>query len=171
MNNQSAFTLLELIMVVVLINLCLLLSLPSMNHFLLVQQRKTVINNLMLLIQTGKIMALQSGRVVSLCHSKSLQQCDGNWSDGQLLFFDDDEQHQPQNNLDIIQTAPAIHPQNQLIWHGFISNDYLQFNPTGYSLVQNGHFCYYQLTDPLLNRAMIISDTGRIRIDERDSTC
>ena len=117
--------------------------------------------------------ALSSGRVVTLCKTKTGDTCDGvNWSQGLLVFFDDDNLHQANRAQDRIKVLANMGSSGTLTFYGFPSSHYWQYQPKVTKEQQNGTFVYCDTKQTHNDWRLVISKTGRYRIDkERDTRC
>ncbi len=117
--------------------------------------------------------ALSSGRVVTLCKTKTGNACDGvTWSQGILIFFDDDNTHQVTTDINRIKVLADMGSSGTLTFYGFPSSNYWQYQPKVTKEQQNGTFVYCDMRQTHNDWRLVISKTGRYRIDkERDTRC
>lgn len=117
--------------------------------------------------------ALSSGRVVTLCKTQKGHTCDAaNWSQGLLVFFDDDNTHQVTRSSDRIKILPAIGSSGSLTFYGFPSSNYWQYQPIVSKEQQNGTFVYCDQQQAGNDWRLVLSKTGRYYIDKtRDERC
>ena len=117
--------------------------------------------------------ALSFGRTVTLCKTKTGDSCDGNaWSQGVLVFFDDDNQHQVGVAEDRIKVLLSTGSQGTLIYYGFPSSDYWQYQSKVGQFQQNGTFIYCDNRQMHRDWRLVINKTGRYKIEKvRDERC
>lgn len=95
MRKDSGFTLIELLVTITVLAILVGVGIPSMLDFVENNRRAAAVNAVVADIQQGRSMAATSGAQVVLCHSSNGSDCSGaddpDWSDGWLLFVDDDQ--------------------------------------------------------------------------------
>lgn len=124
-------------------------------------------------ITVAESYALSSGRAVTLCKTKTGNSCDGdNWSQGVVVFFDDNNQHQVVRAQDRIKILLNMGASGSLSFYGFPSSNYWQYQPKISKEQQNGTFVYCDMKQNHNDWRLVISKTGRYRVDkERDARC
>ena len=101
---------------------------------------------------------------MTLCKSADESSCGGDWSDGWLIFVDNNKDGSRSLDEELIRTGHAA--QNYVLsYSAFGSTNYFRMTPFGYTLSQNGTF---KLCPASRNnryaRAVIISKTARTRM-------
>lgn len=101
---------------------------------------------------------------MTICKSSDGQDCGGQWSDGRLMFTD-------QNRDGTLDAGEAIISQGCISekiavgWVAFGSNNYIRFTSRGMTLAQNGTFTVCpENADENLARSVVVSKTARVRI-------
>jgi len=116
----------------------------------------TTTNQIVRAINFSRLEAIKQGDTVTLCGSADKKNCDGNWTEGQILKC---------NN--VVQVFEKIPGKGELIWAGFPSKKYLKINPQGFLQTQNGTFVYSSKTgNKKYQRNIIVNKSGRVRTEE-----
>lgn len=163
-NREVGFTLVEFMIVVSLFGILMSLSVPSFNEMLMRQKAKGEENKLVSLIYLARSEAIKSNQVVSLCRSSNGLECGDDWSDGWLMFVDNNHNGSKDVDEKILRSGQAGNGY-QVSFRAFGSNRYLRFTPLGITLSQNGTFKLCpEDNDSRYARAVIISKTARTRL-------
>ncbi len=117
--------------------------------------------------------ALAFGRAVTLCKTQTGDNCDGNsWSQGLLVFFDDNNQHQVRSAGERIKVLLSTGSQGTLTYYGFPSSNYWQYQPKVSQSQQNGTFIYCDNRQMHRDWRLVINKTGRYKVERlRDERC
>ena len=108
-------------------------------------------------INFARLTALTRHMPVTLCASASGRQCDGSWSDGQLMVMND----QP---LRVFSTRA----EGLLTFSGFGSSQSIIFDSASDIFVQNGTFTYTPQNSNTPTWQIIINTAGRARVVDYD---
>ena len=170
MKRDRAFTLIELVITLLILATVVMLVIPIARDFIERNRLTSTVYQLLAALNLGKISAIHSGKVVTLCKSRDGKQCLGDWSDGQILFIDEHANGMVDANDDIIRVWQSIKSGIKLDWRGFYSNTYIQMDPSGIGQTMNGNFllCPASKNDSLA-QTIIISRSGRARVSQVDS--
>lgn len=160
----KGLTLIELMIVIAIIAIISSLAAPSFNDLLRRQQVSGEANILFSLAYLARTEAIKRNSVVTICKSNNANQCGGTWSDGWIVFQDDDKDGS-RDVGEILISSGAIGNNYQLTWTAFGSNNYIRFTQNGLTLAQNGTFklCPDD-NDVRFARAVVISKTARVRM-------
>ncbi len=169
----SGFTLIELLVVLLIVAILATASTYSYGEWVTYADSERAQMQLTSAITVAESYALSSGRIVTVCKTLKGNVCDAaNWSQGLLVFFDDDSLHQVLKAEDRIKVSPAIGASGSLAYYGFPSSNYWQYQPIVYKEQQNGTFVYCDNRKTHNDWRLVLSKTGRYRIDrERDTRC
>lgn len=151
-NTQQAFSLIELLVVVVLLGLMSLIALPAFTSLLLHTQEETKRHELHAALNHARMQAILNRRVVELCPFGIAGTCAQDWNNGWQSHF-----------IDSPQTALTRHQPKQsltLHWTGFSKS--IRFNPNGTSPLSNGRFI--QCRAQKVSWQLVINRQGRIRV-------
>lgn len=169
MTEISGYTLTELLIALMLSIILVVVALPVYRDLTSNNRKQTQVTQLVAAINFARSEAISRHSIVTLCKTKDANQCGGEWDDGWLVFVDKKASGQVDPGDRILQIYPASPPGSFLEWVGQRSNSYLQMEPSGGTHGQAGTFTYYPNADNKQKKSMIIvSQTGRIRIENRD---
>jgi len=162
--NAKGFTLIELLVVISIIAILASLAVPSFSDIIRRQKSSGEANVLFSLVYLARSEAIKRNSVVTICKSNNADQCSGNWSDGWIVFQDDDKDGS-RGTGEILISSGTIGNDYQLSWSAFGSNNYIRFTAQGLTLSQNGTFKLCPSDDDVrFARAVVISKTARVRL-------
>lgn len=169
----SGFTLIELLITLLIVAIMATAATYSYREWIGYADAERAQIQLISAITVAESDALSAGRVVTLCKTVTGNTCDAaNWSQGLLVFFDDDNQHQVVQIEDRIKVLPALDSGGSLSFYGFPSSNYWQYQPVVSKEQQNGTFVYCDNRKTGNDWRLVISKTGRYRVDKtRDERC
>jgi type IV fimbrial biogenesis protein FimT len=138
-----------------------------MENYRKTQQAKLISQELQHIVYSTRQLALSSNHILILCGSTNGVICDNNWTNGALLFADNNRNNQYNTNEDrIIKYIPFSLRRAKLSWHGF-SGQFMRFESRGITSASNGTFTYCQLDhDPIYSRQVVVSRGGRARLSK-----
>ncbi|KPJ67389.1 MAG: hypothetical protein AMJ43_03770 [Coxiella sp. DG_40] len=157
MSNERAFTLIEMLIAISILSILLLISIASMYSLIMNNQATAEINNIVSALQFTRAEAIKNGVAVKFCKSVNHKVCGGNWRDGQIII--------DESNNKIFRIFSALPKGDKLIWKSSLGKEsYIEFSPIGSTNGQYGTFSYCSDDKKKYARAIIISQTGRIRV-------
>jgi type IV fimbrial biogenesis protein FimT len=164
MYNNKGLTLIEVMIVISIIALLAALSIPSFNNSLRRQQVSGETNTLFSLVYFARSEAIKRNKVITICKSDDANQCGGDWTNGWIVFSDNDKDGS-RDNGELLILSGKIGEDYRLEWTAFGSNNYIRFTSNGLTLSQNGTFkiCPSD-NDETFARAVVISKTARVRL-------
>ena len=170
MFSHTGMTLLEVLMVMTLIAIFATSAIALSQHLFASTKSKHISNQLLTALYFTRMSAIERGETTSLCASEDGSHCSNNWSTGQLVFLDPKRQGYISSANQILRFFPILDHHVQITWRGFPNRSTIQFLPTGFTREQNGTF-YYCPDQPDLtySKRIILSKTGRVRIDQAES--
>tara|TARA_R110000868_G_scaffold8205_9_gene42834 strand:- start:11293 stop:11811 length:519 start_codon:yes stop_codon:yes gene_type:complete len=157
--NKKGLTLIEVLVVIALLGIVAAIALPNMKSFMQKQQANSVMHTLNSAIHYARSEAVKTGEIVGLCGSDDGETCSSDWSKGYIIYLVESNE--------LLRSYLITH--GHLQWRAFPTSQYLQFIPSGFSKQQNGTFVYCS-ADKSLAQALIVSQTGRVRIEKNYST-
>ncbi|MGJ8690152.1 MAG: GspH/FimT family pseudopilin [Gammaproteobacteria bacterium] len=165
MRSIQGFSLVEMILTLAIVGILISLSVPNLTSLLRQNEVSIMQKTLILHVNLAKSSAANSGHIVTLCPSSNGAECAGSWTQGSMLFIDKNANRRvdPEDRILRIRRQDISH--GKLEWRAFGRRQYLQFNPIGYLLHQNGSFTYCDNSgDPTLTRQLVVNSVGRVRI-------
>ncbi len=164
--KNSGFTLIELMITLTILSIIVSQAIPSFVHIIKNQKANSEVNKMMSLIFLARSEAVKVNKVVTLCHSNDSLSCSGVWSDGWILFIDNDSDGKKDVGETIIKSGTQGY-NYQISLSAFGSKHYMRFTALGMTLSQNGSFklCPKD-NDPHYARVVIISKTGRAKFSK-----
>lgn len=164
--DKNGFTLIEAMIVIAVLSILAALVLPSFQSLIRKQQVSGEVNVLVSLVYLARSEAIKRNSVVTICKSNDAEQCGGSWSDGWILFQDNDKDGS-RDVGEVLISSGVIEHNFILSWSAFGSNNYIRFTSQGLTLSQNGTFKLCPSDgDARYARAVIISKTARARLSK-----
>lgn len=139
---QRGFNYLQLLIVLLCMALFASMAVTNWQRFIVRNRSVAAMNQLSSILHFARNTALIHGLNITLCHSDDHRHCRGSWSDGYLVFVDHNRNHHVDPEEEILRVVGRQQRGAQLVWHGIISKDYLQFNPSVLHTLCSGHFSY-----------------------------
>ncbi len=162
--HNKGLTLIELLIVIAIVGILAAIAMPSFNDLLRRQAINGQANALFSMLYLARSEAIKRSSVVTICKSSDGQNCGGNWSDGWLMFADQNKDG-AMNISEVVITHNQISENINVSWTAFGSNNYIRFTPRGMTLAQNGTFIVCpDNADTKIARAVVVSKTARVRI-------
>lgn len=164
-----AFSLLEVLVVLAIVSIFLGMSFPAMKHFFDATADDILQSQLLHTIQQAMQAAQSRMQPVALCHSKDHLTCSGRWMDGQLIFVDENEDGVIKDKDQILAVIQNQVQQGILHFRSYpYYRDYLLFLPMSLMRQDNGSFWYCHSEKELPVWAMMLSRTGKVRVQYPD---
>jgi prepilin-type N-terminal cleavage/methylation domain-containing protein len=157
------FTLFEFIVVTAIICILTLTTLPSFNNFLLANRASTTANSLFTALSYTRDLAIANQVGIKFAPLQS-----NDWQNGQVAVNE---------NGKILRKFDALRQNDTLIWNSSLSkNNYIEYFADGTTNGQSGTFIYCPKGHVKYAYALIISETGHVRItnqltDEQKRNC
>ena len=167
-DKNYGFTLIELIITLAIAGILFSIALPTFSQVLAKNQQQTTLYRLFSHHQLARSEAIKTNQTVILCKSNDGQQCDrqAEWSDGWMIFTDHNNNKKLDADERMIYTQASLNNRLSLSYRGFGSHNYVRYFPSGQS-TSNGTFTLCNQEGKAYSKALIISRTGRVRIDTR----
>ncbi len=161
---QSGVTLTELLFAMSLSAILLGISAPGLQHIVVKQQGETAMNTLAKAISSGRTAAIRSGVTVTICRSSDGNSCSGSWEQGLIVFSDRNADRKINQSDQLLQQVQFGEIGGTIRWRAFQNRQYLQINPRGQIMYQNGNFTYCPHSKAAeLAHQILVNGTGRIR--------
>ena len=161
--NRNGFTIIELMIVLAVLTIITSTVLPAFRHLLIKIEVDGQINTLVSTMHLARSEAVKHNQVVTICKSLDRQHCGGTWSDGWLMFVDNNADGD-KSLLEQAITTGQLTEGYKLSWSAFGSDNYIRFRQNGLTSSHNGSFIVCPTSgDSGFARAVIISKTARVR--------
>ncbi len=162
--NKSGFTLIELMVVIAILAITFSLSVPAYKDLQLRQKINGQANQLFSIIYLARSEAIKRSTVVTICKSGNGQTCGAEWSEGWLMFADQDADG-TLDPLENIISAGLLDSQIMVNWSAFGSDNYLRLTPRGMTMSQNGTFTLCPKNgNAMIARTVVVSKLARVRL-------
>lgn len=145
MQNQHAFTLIELLFYLAIVALISAFSLVNLYSFQERQRSRQAAISFHNFIHYSRQSALLLGKTLSLCASEDGLQCNQSQHWGSrfvLLFIDSNKSGQIQQASDILREFNLSPYQGSIQWRSFGNKPYLRWQSNGTTYYQNGSFLF-----------------------------
>jgi type IV fimbrial biogenesis protein FimT len=161
---QKAFTIIELLIAVSLTTILLVIALPPLQEMINKNNAKAHTSEIFSALQFTRMAAIKTGEEVIFCKSSDRKSCGGTWSDGQIVIT--------QGGI-LLRFYAKVKLPARLIWKSSMGkNDAITFLPSGIPNGQQGTFYYCPENLSENGMAVVLGQTGRLRIDESvDAGC
>lgn len=156
--EQKGFSLIELGIVFAVVITLAGLTQPKLTKLYAKHQIQTQANELLFFLQSAKMQSMQQHRYVTVCPTDSKISCDKDWSKPLIAFVDDNRNSQIDGSDEIILTQEAT---PKLV----VNRRVLYFTPvfSAANTTATLKLCGEQMS---LRRAIIISNMGRVRLEQ-----
>ncbi len=169
MKSWAGFTLIELLLALTITVIGMLMTVSSFQYLVGQSRSSAAANDLYHLLNFARQAALGNGQVVTVCKSADGLQCGGDWSQGILVFVDEQANGRVDPDDEILRVFKRPVGDGSLDWRAFPSNKHLQYSPQATTREQNGTFYYCPLNkDESYGRAIIVDKSGRVRVSRED---
>lgn len=161
MKKYSAFTVVELMIVIAMVAILMALAAPSFSNFVKNDRLTTQINTLVGHLAYARSEAILRAQQVGLCASSSGTACTGAWSEGWLVYVDSDNSGGYNAATDeILRVNQALSGNNALT--STLGTNFLYDN-RGYAATGTGSFSLCDDRGVSHAKMIVISNTGRVR--------
>ncbi len=165
--TQNGFSLMEMLMTMSLIGILTMVAIPSVNGILKNERLTTQINSLLAHLQFARSEALLRHKQVVVCASKDAATCSGNWSDGWIVFFDNDESADVSDGDALLQAHAKLSGDNVMNNTGGTT---IIYDSRGFTPNSASTFSVCDDRGASKGKSITISTTGRVR-SGGDVTC
>ena len=160
---QQGFTLIELLTTVIIAGILLAIAVPNFNTFVQNNRLTTQINELVTSINLTRSEAIKRGFSSTICKSDTGTSCAGNWSDGWIVFNDQDGDGvvEAVDGDTIIRSHDALKGGNTLT---FGTKNRITYSSQGIAVGFNDTFILCDNRGATEAKGLIVSNTGRARL-------
>ena len=166
MKKQKGITLIDLLMGLGIASILLGAGIPAFNELIERKQIVAEVQELRAVLQYGRTQAVEQRKNITLCPSSDGQNCNSDWSNGYILFVDQNGDRTLSSPDELLRYEQIKEESITLRWRAFGVRSSLQWTASGITNHQNGLFEFCFKDRPKLARALIISKSGRIRHSE-----
>lgn len=160
--KYAGYTILELSITLAIALILILASSQTWHHIAIKTRVSTQIATLKTALQLARSEAIRFNLPIIVCPSQNQQTCGGAWRDGYIITTTAQQ---------VLHTFAPTPTADQLFWRSSLGqNDAITFAPSGTTGGQQGSFYYCPYNHSKFARAIIIKQTGRIRIAAKTST-
>lgn len=151
--HTKAFSLIELLIVIIVVAIMLLVAIPSWQEMISKNHATAYANELIMALQLARATAIKTGKSVKFCGSKHHKICDASWENGSIIV----------TSNKVLRVLPPVFAGDKLSCN-HISG--ITFSPNGFASGQQESFYYCPKNFPKNARAVILNATGRARISK-----
>lgn len=166
--RQNGFTLAELIAAVAIAALLLGLAVPGFRGVLQDGQRTADVNGFVLAIQVARSEASKRGRNIVVCPTADLRRCtdfERGAPSGWMVFVNEDDTYPPERSaLEPLLFVHEVEMRGRIVGN----RPYFELRPPFHRSL-NGTLVFCDARGPTAARAVIVSYTGRPRVDTVDA--
>lgn len=154
-----AFSLLEIIMVLVLLAVLLMMAMPFTQSFSDKHLLNTRVKRMQSVVSYSLNQAITQERSVVLAPLVK-----NDWSKGMRLFVDKNANHRYQPGDEVLREWRFNDAKLSMSWHGFLSDNYLVFSVQMAQSVLNGRFILKNHAGEVVKQ-LVINSLGRVRVE------
>ena len=159
--NSRAFTLIEMMMILVVLMCLLVYGVPAGRDFLGQHRAIAGANSIVGGLYLARSEAVHRGHKVIFCKSADGKTCGGNWSDGQIII---------DGSGNVLRQFHALPAQDTLVWNSSAGKDEkVEWLPTGFTNGQRGTFYYCAgNSNAAYSQTIVVLNTGRLYVSPID---
>lgn len=159
--NQKGFSLFEALIVLTIIIILIAVTVPNEKLFISKSQDEVMSQQLLRAIYLARSEAMTRSQTVTLCASVDDKTCSGDWIQGYIIATNDQR----------ISVYRNVTNQGMINWRTFPKGrKELTFLATGFTEIENGTFWYCPNHDAKAQWAIVMSQSGRARLELPDAT-
>jgi len=163
-NSSKGFTLIELIVTLTVGAILFAVAIPAYKSTMTRNRIETLMSELTRSLNIARSEAIKRGTTVTVCKSADQTNCGGTWSNGWIVFSDQNKDGSVDAGDELLQAKDTTDQGLSMKYAAFPSSSYVQFLGTGFTKQQNGTFTACGISNNVKNaRAVIIYKTGRAR--------
>lgn len=162
-NRQTGITLIELMITLVVAAILVSLAAPNFRGLIETNRISTLHDKMTASLQLARSEAINRSRTITLCGSNNQTTCSGTWSDGWIIFLDDNADRNFDSGTDTLLKASTVDNDGySLVLISDVITT-LQFNSEGRATARGS----YQICGPSGNdteaRGIVVDFSGSTR--------
>lgn len=163
--QMRGFTLMELLVVMALSAITMAMAIPAFDQMLMRTRVTASTNTLLGILQSGRYKALAERQPLTFCSVGRGQVCEIIWRERFLLFADKNRNGVRDEGDKVALDTNILADGFTLVWHGFRSQRFMQWESHGMSSASNGTFtlCNIKQHEEWL-RQVVVNRAGRPRV-------
>lgn len=165
MPKLAAYTLLEVLLVVALSAILLSFAVPSYNSFISRARSQRYLASVIDAMEFARQEAIKRSSIITLCPVDTEQHCidSKEWLHGYVVYFNPNQQDQPEQNVDILRYYPAPNKSATFSRNGQQEN--INILADGSLNAQQKTFSYKDANNLNANWELILNSSGRLKIE------
>lgn len=160
-DQQKAFSLAELLVVIVVLGIVLSIATPSFNAFIQHNRQTTHVNQMIDLLNYARAEAVTRRTMVSLCSGDASCGSATYWQH-QILIFNDTNRNGQFDIGDALLRIALLDENHRWHWSNFRNQKHMSYKPDGTTHSLNGTFTLCQNAQPM--RSITLNTSGRARL-------
>ncbi len=166
--HARGFTLIELIIVLAISSILFSVAIPNLRQFFASNLQRSEINTLISHFNLARSEAVKQATRMVLCPSDDNEVCDGsfNWNSGFIIFADENANRHRDEYESLIKVYQNGF-ESQISINSTNSRRRLTYQADGSSPGSNVTITFCNLDEIIPPKAVIISNSGRIRISKQ----
>lgn len=164
----SGFSLIDLMVTILIMALLSTMAIPAMSSWIDSVRARSAQKKFYSMATEARSIALRQSQITTLCNLQA-DECAYEFDLPVTLFVDSDSDAELDFDEEIIRIVDLKLPEKiNIRWN---RSRYMRFWPSGGTGALNGSLSYCDLEDTGNDFRVVVSRTGRVRIDTQDSYC
>jgi type IV fimbrial biogenesis protein FimT len=165
--DVKGFTLLEMLVTLSIIAVMSALVFPVYTSFFSTAKSDVASAQLLRALAMTRSEAWVHGKVITLCGSRDHITCTGDWTQGQIIFIDENHNGTVPDKQPVLYVFAGF-SSALLHWRSSLNRDYVSITPSGQTDAEDGTFWYCENSAKLPAWAIRINQAGRARLQYPD---
>lgn len=168
MKTHNGFTLIELMVVVAITAILVVVAAPNMADMLAANRVQAEQREFAGALSATRAEAAARGRTATLCRSSDGSSCGGSWSDGWIIFQDNNANGSRENDETLIRVGNSGSATVAVFDDAGAAVNAIRFDRQGFSNTRlTVRLCGEQ---PRHARAVLLEPTGRVALSQADAS-
>lgn len=158
-------TLIELVAGLAIAGILLTAGIPGMTHLIRQNRMAVNVNSFVATLNYARSEAVKRGHRVVICQSREGKACEsaGGWHPGWIVFADANGNREYDDEEPMLLVGQGVHPDIEITSS---RRRRIVYQATGTAGGTNGTYVFCMPEAPHLKRAVILSNTGRVRLSD-----